>query len=153
MEIVELEPWFDDAHFLHLVELACGFSDHNILHRVVHDELSKQNCVGFVDDGVPIAFASYLLDAAAVIEYIAVAEASQHSGLGSQLIAHVRAHAGTRDVIAETDDDAVDFYRRVGFAIGPGPAHERYPGVRRYRCVLKQDAASIRHKSTFESTF
>jgi len=142
MEIVELEPWFDDPQFLHLVELACGFSDHNVLHRVVHDELSKQICVGFVGDGVPIALASYLLDAAAVIEYIAVTEESQHSGLGSRLIAYVRAQAGARDVIAETDDDAVDFYRRLGFAIGPGPAHERYPGVRRYRCVLTRSTGN-----------
>jgi len=38
-------------------------------------------------------------------------------------------------VIAETDDDAVDFYRRIGFEIES--LGEMYPGVERYKCTFK----------------
>lgn len=34
---------------------------------------------------------------------------------------------------AETDADAVDFYRRCGFAVES--LGERYPGVERFRCT------------------
>ena len=39
---------------------------------------------------------------------------------------------------AETDDEAVEFYRRVGFSVKELPP--RYPGVTRYRCVLRPAA-------------
>ena len=40
-------------------------------------------------------------------------------------------------VVAETDDDAVGFYRALDFDIGPAPSDPRWPGRRRYRCVRR----------------
>lgn len=70
-----------------------------------------------------------------VIEYIAVDEAAQRTGLGSALVEAASRAAQNKPVVAETDDDAVDFYRALGFsvvAIGPDP---HWPGRARYRCI------------------
>ena len=40
-------------------------------------------------------------------------------------------------LIAETDDDAVDFYRRCGFDVLS--LGETYPGVTRYACTLQKE--------------
>lgn len=48
-------------------------------------------------------------------------------------------HLGTavypdRSLMAETDQDAVGFYARLGFSIEP--LGEKYPGRERFRCIL-----------------
>jgi ribosomal protein S18 acetylase RimI-like enzyme len=57
----------------------------------------------------------------AVIEIldIAVDPAFRRQGLGSLLINEMIARHSPERVIAETDDDAVDFYRKLGFHIAP----------------------------------
>lgn len=40
-------------------------------------------------------------------------------------------------VIAETDDEAVDFYRNIGFEVHS--LGEKYPGVERFRCIYEVD--------------
>ena len=69
-----------------------------------------------------------------MIRDIAVAEGERRRGVGGALVRHAAWAAGPGALIAETDDDAVDFYRRLGFAIAP--LGEVYPGVNRYRCAL-----------------
>lgn len=65
---------------------------------------------------------------------IAVAAPARGTGVGHRLIAHVRDALPTRRILAETDDDAVGFYRACGFQVES--LGEKYPGVVRYRCVL-----------------
>lgn len=55
-------------------------------------------------------------------------------GIGSKLIAFVGSRFPGCQIIAETDDDAVGFYRSCGFAIES--LGEKYPGVIRYLCTL-----------------
>ena len=55
-------------------------------------------------------------------------------GVASRLIAFAHSAMNCREICAETDDDAVGFYRKCGFAaVSLG---EKYPGVVRHRCVL-----------------
>ncbi|MDN4071264.1 hypothetical protein NYE70_06050 [Paenibacillus sp. FSL R5-0407] len=42
-----------------------------------------------------------------------------------------------RRIDAETDMDAVDFYRKIGFQIIR--LGEKYPGIERFKCILTKD--------------
>lgn len=65
---------------------------------------------------------------------IAVAEAAQRQGVGSYLIKQLVQDLALTSLYAETDDDAVDFYRKNSFFVTEFT--ETYDGkaVRRYRC-------------------
>ena len=66
------------------------------------------------------------------IRSIAVAPAWRNRGLGRALIDELAERAGAKRVVAETDDDAVDFYARCGFVVEDAPARFGRP---RYSCV------------------
>ncbi len=55
-------------------------------------------------------------------------------GHGRQLVYAVAAQLGLTRLTAETDDDAVGFYRRSGFEVAEVPGRG---GRRRYLCTLK----------------
>ena len=71
----------------------------------------------------------------AEITSLAVLPDWRRQGLARALIFGASEHLGLRAVEAETDVDAVDFYRAVGFAVER--LGERYPGVERFRCRLE----------------
>lgn len=67
----------------------------------------------------------YILD-------IAVLKGNQKQGIGHAMITYVQEIYRPSCIIAETDDDAVNFYRKIGFKVkGLG---EKYPGITRYEC-------------------
>jgi ribosomal protein S18 acetylase RimI-like enzyme len=63
---------------------------------------------------------------------IAVASAWRGRGLGRTLIKALAERARAKRVVAETDDAAVGFYRRCGFAVEEAPPKH---GRARYWCV------------------
>jgi putative NIF3 family GTP cyclohydrolase 1 type 2/GNAT superfamily N-acetyltransferase len=65
---------------------------------------------------------------------IAAAPAYRSAGIGSGLITHAVNHLRCDGLYAETDDDAVGFYRKYGFKITS--LGEKYPGTVRYLCTL-----------------
>lgn len=69
-----------------------------------------------------------------------MADGLRGRGLARRLLAAV-ARLGS-PVVAETDDDAVGFYRRLGFRVATAPEDPRWPGTVRYRCVLDTGVAS-----------
>lgn len=73
-------------------------------------------------------------DGAAVVEHIAVAPAERRRGLGRSLVTSAAALFGLTCLSAETDRDAVDFYRRCGFEVAG--LDEVYPGIEQFRCTL-----------------
>ena len=81
-------------------------------------------------------------DRQAEILALAVQEAYRKQGVGKGLIAYTQRQVRV-PLTAETDDDAVGFYRRCGFCITS--LGEKYPGVTRYHCSLKQEDSSVMH--------
>lgn len=76
-----------------------------------------------------------------IIDAIAVAPAVRGRGVGRALVDALRAADPDAALLAETDDDAVGFYRAAGFvAVSLG---ERYPGVVRYRCTAAPLGAAL----------
>ncbi len=71
---------------------------------------------------------------AAEIVHIAVSPAFRGRGVGSSLVSFAVSRLGCCKVRAETDEEAVGFYRRHGFdaeSLG-----EKHPGHIRYSCTL-----------------
>ena len=68
---------------------------------------------------------------------LAVREAYRKQGVGKGLIAYTQRQVKV-PLTAETDDDAVGFYRRCGFSVTS--LGEKYPGIIRYRCILSEEA-------------
>lgn len=66
------------------------------------------------------------------IESLAVHPERRYQGLASKLLKAIMAIEPIQGLIAETDDDAVGFYRKFGFAIED--LGMKYPGIRRYCC-------------------
>ena len=96
--------------------------------------------LGYEEDCEIIAFLGLesVSKSAARIRGIAVSPHHRGQGVGRELIQAVRLRNPRVTLKAETDHDAVNFYRRCGFeATSLG---ERYPGVERFECVLRGDA-------------
>jgi CubicO group peptidase (beta-lactamase class C family) len=76
----------------------------------------------------------------AEIRSLAVLPEWRRQGFARALIFGACDQLGLRAVEAETDADAVGFYRAVGFAVER--LGERYPGVERFRCRLELPTGS-----------
>lgn len=71
---------------------------------------------------------------------IAVLKESQKQGIGHRMIKCIKESYKPISILAETDDDAVDFYRKIGFKVQS--LGERYPGIIRYECKWECDDRS-----------
>lgn len=69
------------------------------------------------------------------IVHIAVPPPLQRRGIGRRILAEVMAMYPAAELTAETDKNAVGFYRACGFTVCS--LGEKYPGVERFECVLK----------------
>ena len=70
----------------------------------------------------------------AEILHIAVDEHKRNCGIGRRMIDNLLRLENFTELTAETDHDAVAFYRRYGFEIRS--LGEKYPGVERFHCRL-----------------
>lgn len=130
----------DVAHLSWLAaEIEAG--DHEVFAR---DQLARLSTLGVFEHDTLVAFTAFAgaapsntADDPVVLEYLATHEGAQGRGYGRALVAAIQEKHPRRTLFAETDDDAVEFYRRLGFSIehtdSPDP---RWPDRRRYRCTL-----------------
>lgn len=122
--------------FRHLLWLAAELEDRE-LDRIKMNELPQLILFGGIYRSQLSAFVAFDTDTDPVtIEYIAVDENAQGHGFGTALVREVQQHSLHRTLYAETDDDAVEFYRRLGFTVRAGEADPRWPTRQRYECWL-----------------
>ncbi|MGM7681328.1 GNAT family N-acetyltransferase [Cytobacillus sp. Hm23] len=69
------------------------------------------------------------------IKHIAVSTKHRGEGIGSKMISFIRDKHSLSVIYAETDKDAVNFYKNYGFNIIS--LGEKYPGVERFQCILE----------------
>lgn len=81
---------------------------------------------------------------------IATDPACRGQGVGARMIAGAVRRLTCARLTAETDGEAVGFYRRCGFAIQS--LGERYPGVTRYQCTLHAGAMPKRTEAFHDAT-
>ena len=131
----------EDAHLAWLAA-EMGAGDHKVFAR---DQLAQLSTLGVFEHDTLVAIAAFagastsnIADDPVVLEYLATQESAQGRGLGRALVAAIHAEHPDRTIVAETDDDAVEFYRRLGFSIEQtGSSDPRWPDRRRYRCTLE----------------
>ena len=132
---VLVEQDLASEQMLALMREAAGLPDAE-LRRIIAEELVLMEVVGTGPRGVPTSVAAYVSRPdGVVLEYIAVAPGLRGDGIGRALVDALASVSG--QVVAETDDDAVGFYRALDFDIDPAPSDPRCPGRRRYRCVRR----------------
>ncbi|MFZ4841136.1 GNAT family N-acetyltransferase [Mycetocola saprophilus] len=124
----------------HLLWLAAEVEDTE-LDRMTRDELPHLRVRGLSDEDGLIAFiAADHRSNPAEIMYIAVHERARGRGLGRVLVRDLADAVAGREIVAQTDDDAVEFYRRLGFTITDGEIDPRWPDRHRYVCRLSPRA-------------
>jgi ribosomal protein S18 acetylase RimI-like enzyme len=69
----------------------------------------------------------------ATLLHIAVDPLHQRQGAGRHMLEQVAAQEALTYLTAETDHEAVEFYRRAGFSVAS--LGEQYPGVERFQCL------------------
>jgi len=67
---------------------------------------------------------------------IAVAKSSQRNGIGKFMVISTAQYLNVKKLTAETDDEAVGFYKHIGFITKPFVRHFSDGDVERYQCHL-----------------
>ncbi|EOI02673.1 hypothetical protein UAY_00920 [Enterococcus moraviensis ATCC BAA-383] len=67
------------------------------------------------------------------IKHIATKKAYRHKRIGSNMIDYIVKTYAPSKIFAETDKDAVGFYKKSDFTINS--LGEKYPGVERFSCL------------------
>ncbi|MDT0277107.1 GNAT family N-acetyltransferase [Blastococcus goldschmidtiae] len=126
----------ESPQFLHLLWLATEADDLS-LRRIRANHLPRLAVAGIVADGVVVGFVAYDQgDSQVVMKYIATAESRRGMRIGSSLVHELqRRHPGLA-ISAQTDDDAIGFYRKLGFTDTAAPRDSRWPVQQRYDCLL-----------------
>ena len=70
------------------------------------------------------------------IKHIAVSPTYRGKNIGREMVRFIEEHYSFSIIYAETDQDAVTFYKNVGFLIRS--LGEKYPGVERFACILNR---------------
>lgn len=80
---------------------------------------------------------AFLEEGICEIRHIAVSPEQRGKSIASGMIDAICQLYQPDRVVAETDRQAVEFYRNYGFSIAS--LGEKYPGVERFRCVYKMN--------------
>ena len=131
---------FESPELWRLLWLACETSDAELSH-IRDDVLPQLTVVGIGDDGLAGFIAFHPVEGGVEIDYIATEVASQGRGIGRALVGEVVRRYPAEPIIAETDDDAIYFYRKLGFVDSPAARDSRWPERARYRCLLAPGSA------------
>jgi ribosomal protein S18 acetylase RimI-like enzyme len=99
-------------------------------------ENPEQPILGVESEGQLLALVGFRFvpTNAAVVRHIVVRRDRRKQGLGREMIRNICRRFFLATLTAETDRDAVEFYRKVGFEIQS--LGEKYPGVERFACTL-----------------
>lgn len=138
MKLIEYSGIEEVSQVKQLLSYAVGSDAEEELNRILNQVYSKPNRTLYVvtdDTSVTGLVGIKRLGCAAEILHIAVHEQMRRQGIGRRMIDKLRILEKFTELVAETDHDAVEFYRSYGFSIHS--LGEKYPGVERFRCTLK----------------
>jgi ribosomal protein S18 acetylase RimI-like enzyme len=147
MQTVDLVPLRTEPAVRELVAQSVGYPTPEKLDRVLqrYADDPARRLVGFERDGALEGYVGFELHGAgaATIWNIAVQLHARRHGLGRQIIRWLIEVVGIVHLTAETDQQAVGFYRRLGFTV-TSLGDEKYPGTERFRCDLDAEAVPSR---------
>lgn len=118
-----------------LLSFCIGFpTDEKIELKLNHYFMSPKHTLYNNEDNSGLIGVEEIGDSKFEIAHIAVQQNKRNQGIGRSLITDLLEMINCGSIVAETDDDAVEFYRNCGFQITN--LGEKYPGVKRYHCEL-----------------
>lgn len=134
--LVDVKPRLRDGAVQELIGHAV-FPDPERLEQTIrtYEMNAGYELYGTEEDGSVIAIAGIVMDEENRLEikHIAVQPDRRGEGLGRELVLALIELKNPQRIVAETDDEAVDFYRSIGFTIES--LGETYPGTERFRCT------------------
>ncbi|MFB9278384.1 GNAT family N-acetyltransferase [Cohnella cellulosilytica] len=134
--LVEVKDRLDDPSVREIVEVSV-YPDPDKLDKTIEAYKSDDalEMYGYEAEGECIGIIGLRMneDGEMKIEHLAVSPDYRGLGYGRGLILEVIDKKGPSVLIAETDEEAVDFYRNIGFEIES--LGEKYPGTERFKCV------------------
>ncbi|MFC4776410.1 GNAT family N-acetyltransferase [Paenibacillus sp. GCM10023252] len=137
---MDITSRLDEAGIQELLSWAV-FPEPESLKRAI--DLYKPNgqhkLLGYESEGEIIGLIGYhvVSEGCIKIDHIAVTPAERNKGYGRGLILELLALEQPAVLVAETDEDAVDFYRSSRFTVVS--LGETYPGTERFRCTYEAD--------------
>jgi ribosomal protein S18 acetylase RimI-like enzyme len=137
MDLIELNGRQDEPAILRVLERSHGSAE--ALEEVrSHYRSGEWTFIGLQDgeEVVACAGAERLDDDTVGIRSITVEPAWRNRGLGRALLDALADRLRAQRIVAETDDEAVGFYRGCGFVIEDAPPKFGRP---RYWCVREDD--------------
>ncbi len=141
-DLIDLKPRVADPAVRMLLSYSVGYPTPEKMERVIQAYLanSTRPLLGLERDGKLVGYVGYevIEPNHLLIHNIAVEPPARRQGIGRQLIERIISREGAQRVTAETDAQAVDFYRRCGFSASRFE-HPMYAGVERFRCELVVD--------------
>lgn len=138
MDIIIAENLHDKS-VLSMLSLSLYMPSEERLNHLAGEYEADKNVfvLACIEDGMAVGIIALkrLTCEACEILNIGVSPAFRGRKIGSRLIDTAIECFSCRNLTAETDDDAVGFYRSYGFEIEA--LGEKYPGFPRYLCTLK----------------
>lgn len=128
-----------DRNQIYELMAECMWPDAERINRAIDTYMDEQSktLYGFFHNNelVGLIGVSGASDHAAILNHIAVKKEHRRNGLGTYMIKAFLQGSNVTTIEAETDKDAVAFYKKIGFEITS--LGEKYPGVERFRCIFE----------------
>ena len=141
--MVDLKPRLADPSVRKLLSSSIGFPTTAKIEQACNRYLQEPSWVlmGYELDGALVGCIGADVDAPrqALIHHISVTQGAMGQGIGRDMLRHLCLKYSLRRLTAETDSDAVEFYRSCGFKVEA--LGEQYPGIERFRCTFDTDEA------------
>jgi ribosomal protein S18 acetylase RimI-like enzyme len=135
--LIDIKPRMRDKDIISLLACCVGNPTEDKLIKTAEEDQQNANrfIMGYEPNGSILGFAGIEIIAPgqAVLLHIAVDPACRGQGIGKSMIGDIIRQFVLQRLEAETDDDAVGFYKNCGFEITC--LGEKYPGCVRYLCV------------------
>lgn len=108
-----------------------------------YKDQTDSEIMGYYADQDLIGLVGFRINNQNVLELrqIAVLPEEQGMGYGRGMMLELLHLKNPKSIVAETDEETVDFYRSIGFTIES--VGEKYPGVERFKCTYITDVDSI----------
>lgn len=140
--INDIKDRLDDPNIQELIGYAV-FPDPDQLAKTIaaYGTDPKLQLLGYISEGDVIGVVGFAISEAneLTIEHIAVLPEMRGGGYGRGMILELLHLKAPKAIFAETDEEAVHFYRSIGFTVES--LGEKYPGTERFLCSYYVDEA------------
>lgn len=141
MMLINLQDKLHDDYIIELLGYSVFPDEEKIKAAIEMYHSNHHILMGYSAEDEIIGVIGYELlpDEIVKINHISVEPQYRGMGYGRGMILELIEMIKPRKIMLETDDDAVDFYRSIGFEVMS--LGEKYPNVERYECIFVTDFA------------